>query len=243
MEILLAQIAHNLQRMRHTSSIVPTQADSTVARVKASGVGAASPVDLVAVGFSRREADAIEGEEMARNILKRYNPINRIGDISTQEMREFAGLEDFEALRVQALIELGRKSALGRRGEFDVVDCAEDVAILLSHLHSEKREHVCVVLLDSQNQVIRWSTIHIGTLTMSVVGAREVFREAIREGASSIILAHNHPSGDTTPSPEDIEVTGKIAEIGKMLEIPLIDHIIIGDAKKAFSLRRKGLLK
>jgi DNA repair protein RadC len=222
---------------------MPTHADTTVSRVRASGVGAASPVDLVAIGFSRREADALEGESMARDILKRYNQIGRILDISTQEMREYAGLEDFEALRAQALLELGKRAALAGKGEFDIIDDAEDVARLLSHLHSEKREHVCVVLLDAQNQVIRWSTIHIGTLTMSVVGPREVFREAIREGASGIILAHNHPSGDTTPSPEDIEVTSKIAEIGKMLDIQLLDHIIIGDARKAVSLRRKGLLK
>ncbi|HEY3781840.1 MAG TPA: DNA repair protein RadC [Fimbriimonadaceae bacterium] len=222
---------------------MPTHADTTVSRVKASGVGAASPVDLVAVGFSRRQEDAEDAEHMAREILKRYNQIGRILDISTQEMREYAGLEDFEALRAQALMELGRRAALAGKGEFDIVDCAEDVARILNHLHSEKREHVCVLMLDAQNQVIRWSTIHIGTLTMSMVGPREVFREAIREGASSIILAHNHPSGDTTPSPEDIEVTAKIAEIGKMLDIQLVDHIIIGDAKRAVSLRRKGLIK
>ena len=178
---------------------------------------------------------------MAREILQRYQQIGRLVDISTQEMQEYAGLEGFEALRAQALMELGRRAALGGKGEFDVVDCAEDVAQLLSHLHSEKREHVCVILLDAQNQVIRWSTIHIGTLTMSVVGAREVFREAIREGASSIILAHNHPSGDTTPSPEDIDVTNKIAETGKMLDIALVDHVIIG--RKPLSMRSKGYIK
>src|SRR5262249_42746108 len=92
----------------------------------------------------------------------------------------------------------------------------------------EKREHFYAILLDSANHVMRKALIHIGTLTMSIVGPREIFREAVREGASSIIVAHNHPSGDPTPSPEDIESTKQLVQVGKLLDIPVLDHVIIG---------------
>lgn len=220
------------------------QTDTTVGRVKASGVQSASPIDLVAIGFSRREQDAVEGERCARDILQRCVKIAHLPDLSPAEINEVSGLETFEILRVQALIELGRRSALAKDGEFTVTDCPEDVAQLLSHLRNEKREHFCVIMLDAQNQIIRWTTIHIGTLTMSVVGPREVFREAVRDGACSIIVAHNHPSGDPTASPEDIEVTRKLAEIGKLLDIPLLDHIIIVfGSRKPVSLRALGIIK
>ena len=208
------------------------------------GVKSASPIDLVAVGFSRREADAVENEPAAREILKQCERINNLGELGAGDIKRLTGLEGFEVLRVQSLIELGRRSANAQPGERKITDCPEDVAKLLSHLQHEKREHFCVIMLDAQNQIMRWSTIHIGTLTMSVVGPREVFREAVKEGACSIIVAHNHPSGDPTASPEDIQVTQKLAEVGKMLDIPLLDHVIIVfGSRKPVSLRTLGIIK
>ncbi len=85
------------------------------------------------------------------------------------------------------------------------------------------------MLLDAKNVVMRVAEIHVGTLTMSPVGPREVFREAIRDGASAIIVAHNHPSGDPTPSPEDRVVTERLKQVGALVDIPVLDHIVIGD--------------
>jgi DNA repair protein RadC len=217
------------------------ESESVVGRVRAQGVRASSPVDLVAIAYSRRADDADGAAAMAREILKRYGSIGRLAEASPVELKELTGLEEFEVLRCQALIELGRKAANTRKGDLRPAECPDDVAELLKHLRGEKREHFCAIYLDAKLNVMHWSTVHIGTLTMSVVGPREVFREAIREGASSIIVAHNHPSGDPTPSPEDIDVTKKLAEVGSLLDIPLMDHVIIGE-RKVTSLREKGIL-
>jgi DNA repair protein RadC len=221
---------------------VPSGSQTTISRIRTFGVRAASPIDLIAVGFARREADAIEGEETARQLLVRYNRISRLSEISAGELRGEFGFEEFEIFRAQALMELGRRSAVAGQGELDEFEDQEDVVQLLKQiLKGEKREHFFVFFLDAKNRVMKWSTIHIGTLTMSVVGPREVFREAVREGASAIIVAHNHPSGDATPSPEDIDVTKKLQAVGELLDIPLLDHIVIGE-RNHVSLRAKGVM-
>jgi DNA repair protein RadC len=160
-------------------------------------------------------------------------------DIPLDLLRDEWGLEGFEALRCLALIEIGRKSALAGKGDVEVIEGASDVACMFDFLIQEKREHFYAVLMTSANEVLRKALIHIGTLTMSIVGPREIFREAVREGASTIIVVHNHPSGDPTPSPEDIEVTKQLVEAGKMLDIPVLDHVIIGrDAYRSLAEMR-----
>lgn len=217
------------------------QGDNPVERLKYGGVGTVSVIDLLAVGFSRSEKDARLAEPMARDILKRYERLAGLADMSLSELVQMTGYDQFEVMRATALIEIGRRAGSASRGDMPQIDIAEDVVKRLDHLRLEKREHFVVVILDSKSQIQRIAPVHIGTVNMSIVGAREVFREAIRDGASSIIVAHNHPSGDPTPSPEDIEVTDKLVEIGKMLDIPVLDHIIIG-YDKFISFERKGLI-
>jgi DNA repair protein RadC len=221
---------------------VPLQAETTVSRLRTIGVHGSSPIDLVAVAFSRREEDAIAGEEMAHKVLRRFGQIGKVADISPDQIKADTGLEGFEALRCLALMELGRRAAGAGKGEVLNVDDPDSVADQFRELMRETREHFCALFLDAKNQLIRKHTIHIGTLTMSVVGPREVFREAIREGASSLVVVHNHPSGDPTPSPEDIQVTERLAEVGKMLDIFLLDHVIIGHRRNK-SLRQMGVIK
>ncbi len=213
--------------------------DRVCERVRSYGVKGASPVDLFAVGFSRRSEDADSAESTARELLKRLGSINRMADASFEDIRESTGLEEFEVLRCLALIELGRRAGRSERGERHEIEVPEDVYEKLEWLRHEKKEHFVAVLLDSKNVIISTPTIHIGTVNMSVVGPREVFRSAIREGASSIIVAHNHPSGDPSPSPEDFDVTKRLVEVGKMLDIPVLDHVIIGDPSSV-SFSRRG---
>jgi DNA repair protein RadC len=210
-----------------------------VDNVRASGVRAASPVDLIAIAFSRRTDDV--DEAMARTALKKYGSIGRMADSSFEDIKEATGLEEFEVIRCLALMELGRRAGRAEKGVHPEIDVPEDIYELLEDLKLEKQEHFVAVLLDAKNRVIRVANVHVGTLTSSLVGPREVFRIAIREGASSMIVAHNHPSGDPTPSPEDLEVTKKLVEVGKLLDIPVIDHIIIGNPASV-SFQRKGLL-
>jgi DNA repair protein RadC len=216
-------------------------ADNPYDRVQATGTRSASIIDLVAVGFARSLPDAQKGEPVAREVLKRHDRLAGLADLGIQDMSDLTGLDRFEIIRVKALIELGRRTAQANRGEVIGIELPEDVFHRLDYLREEKREHFVVITLDSKNQIQRIAPVHIGTVNMTIVGAREVFREAIRDGASSIIVAHNHPSGDPTPSPEDIEVTGKLVEVGKLLDIPVIDHIIIG-FDRFTSFAKKGLI-
>ena len=108
-------------------------------------------------------------------------------------------------------------------------------------LRDEQREHVVAVLLDTKGGVVKQATISIGDLSSSIVHPREVFREAIRHSAASLILAHNHPSGDPAPSPEDIAITKRLIAAGEHIGIDVLDHIIIGD-NRFVSLKEKGLI-
>jgi DNA repair protein RadC len=218
---------------------VPPSDEPILSRVRTSGVRAASIVDLIAIGFSRREEDVQSSESMCRRMLHRFMNLRGFTNAAPSDLSEFTGLEGFEVLRAQSLMEIGRRSHLSGKGERVSIESADEALVLLDWLRDEMREHFVAILLDAKNQVMRTAEIHIGTLTMSVVGAREVFREAIRDGASAIIVAHNHPSGDPEPSPEDIQVTRQLVEIGKMLDIPVLDHVIIGE-RRAVSLRQRG---
>ena len=217
------------------------QTNNLVDRLNYGGLSTGSVVDLLALGFSRDSESANSAEPMARNMLLRYEKLVGLGEAGFQEISDMTGLDRFEVMRALALIEIGRRIAQTSRGKLDEVSVPEDVFRRLVHLKNERREHFVVVLLDSKGQIQRIAPIHVGTVNMSLVGAREVFREAVRDGASSIIVAHNHPSGDPTPSPEDIEVTSKLVEVGELLDIPVLDHLIIGyDGYTSFS--QKGLL-
>jgi len=124
-------------------------------------------------------------------------------------------------------ISMVRESTIAIRQTVNSLESA--VNVLKSVYSGADREIFAVVTFDSKMNITGVNICHIGTLNMSVVGGREVFKAAILNGASSIIVAHNHPSGDNTPSPEDFHVTEKLQEIGKLLDIPVMDHIIFGD--------------
>lgn len=205
-------------------------------RVRDAGVRAASIIDLLAVGLARRETDVEDAEAVGRQMLQRFGSIGGISEAGLADFAAVSGLDGFEVMRAQALLEIGRRCGKASRGPATTIDSPEDAFELLEYLRGEKREHFVAILLDAKNHVLRVAVIHIGTLTASIVGPREIFREAIRDGASSIIVGHNHPSGDPTPSPEDIEVTRKLFEVGEMLDIPVLDHIIVGE-RYAISLR------
>ena len=119
----------------------------------------------------------------------------------------------------------------------------DDVAQIISHyLEHEDREHFVTMMLDVKNRVIGIHTVSIGTLNASLVSAREVFKAAILCNAASIILAHNHPSGDLTPSPEDLQVTDVLKKAGSLLDIEVLDHVIVGEQGSHVSLKRLGKL-
>lgn len=179
--------------------------------------------------------------DAAQLMLQGLGHVRHVADLSSVELRDRFGLDAFECERALALIELGRRAALANKGVPSAIGVPEDVYAELSHLIGEKREHFVILLLDAKNVVYRSQTVHIGTLHSTVVGPREVFRVAVREGASSIIVAHNHPSGDPEPSPEDLAITKRLVRIGEELDVRVLDHVIIGDPDFV-SFRRRGLI-
>ena len=146
-----------------------------------------------------------------------------------------------KAAQVKAALELANRLRLDEAGFQASINSAEDAA---SHLQYEmgmlEQEHFRVLLLDTRNRLLRTVDVYQGSLNTSAIRVGEVFRDAVRINAASIIVAHNHPSGDPTPSPEDISVTRAIVEAGKLLDIEVLDHLIIG-RNRYVSLKSKGL--
>lgn len=204
------------------------------------GMGSVPLHDLLAIVLSREETDVAHNEDGAADLVRRY-PGRRIVDLSQNELHAISGYEQFESLRVLAAIEIGRRAGQSHFQLVDQINSVEDSFKLFAWLAGEKQEHFCAAYLNSKGGVISTKVIHIGTLNMSVVGAREVFREAVRENAASVIVAHNHPSGDPSPSPEDIAVTHRLHEAGTMLDIKVLDHIVVG-SNRSVSLMREGLI-
>lgn len=206
-------------------------------RLKELGAGFLSNAELLSLLI--KDTAKTSGYEVAQNLLREANGLAGLRDIN---LESFHGIGKGKALELLALLELAKR--LGeKRKERSMVMCPEDAAdYAIPRLRYENKEHMCVLLLNAKNHIIAWETISIGSLTASVVHPREVFKPAIVKGAVSIILVHNHPSGDPTPSKEDIEVTARMVQVGKVMDIPVFDHIIVG-GDKFVSLKEKGVIK
>ncbi|MBQ9365139.1 MAG: DNA repair protein RadC [Schwartzia sp.] len=181
---------------------------------------------------------------LAEEILARFQGkgIAAITQMLPEEIAEINGIGLAKAATVIAAVELGRRIATKAAANLDSVYSGGDVAaIFMPRLRYEMKEHFILVLLDMKNHIISTPTISVGSLSNSVVHPREVFSEAIRRSAGGIILVHNHPSGDPEPSGDDIALTRRLVAASKILGIPIVDHVIIGD-NKFVSLEEKGML-
>lgn len=139
-------------------------------------------------------------------------------------------------------VQLIREGGASARSQRPQITCPGDMAnLLLEYLASLDREHLIVGLLDTKNRVIGFNTVTIGNINSAIVSARETFKPALLANATAVILAHNHPSGDPTPSPEDIQITRSLAQAGNLLGIEVLDHLVIGD-ERYVSLKERGLL-
>ncbi len=218
-------------------------ASETIARLKTLGLKAAMPTELLAYAVSKNDEEVDRWVPVVRELMLSNRKLRKLADLSVEELQRVFELEEPAARRLMAMFILGQKVGIAGRGDAEIesIDGPEDVAALLDDLRHERQEHFVAIYLDSKNVILRVATIHIGTANASIVGLREIFREAVREGAVGVIVAHNHPSGDPEPSPEDIQVTAKIVEAGKLLDIAVLDHIIIGE-RRWVSLNRQKLM-
>lgn len=180
--------------------------------------------------------------QLAQHLLQKFGGVRGVMHASVQELANIKGMGLAKATQIAAAMELGRRVALSQFHERPQIRSPEDVYQLMHiQLLGERREHFLAVMLDTKNRVLRTETISIGTLDSSLVHPREVYRMVIREGAACWIAVHNHPSGDPTPSPDDIAITRRLKEAGELLGVGLLDHLIIGDGNYT-SLRERGYL-
>ncbi len=173
--------------------------------------------------------------QLSKKILDVIQKIS-IKNITLDNLLSIKGLGKAKALQILAATSLGER--LSKKSE---IISAEEIWKLCLDIRDSKKEHFMAFYLDTQNYLIERQIISIGTLNASLVHPREVFEPAIKHSAAAIIVAHNHPSGNTEPSPDDIEVTKRLVEAGKILGIDILDHVII--TKDSFiSLKEKGLI-
>ena len=187
----------------------------------------------------------IKGEnvlKLAERMLTETGGLTGLAKLTVHELGQIHGLGMAKACQVKAALELGRRSVSADPLTRPVVNSPQDVAYLvMEEMRYLDREHFRVVALDTKNHVLGISAISVGSLNSSLVHPRECFKEAIRRNSNAIILLHNHPSGDPSPSQEDIEVTKRLAEGGGILGIEVLDHVIIGD-NRYISLKERGVL-
>ena len=173
-----------------------------------------------------REHTAID---VSMNLLHRYGSLKNISHLTVEDLCKIKGIGKDKGIMLRAAFEIGKRSKIEKNQKKQILS-SKDVSIVLEdNLRGLNKEHFIILMLNTKNFLLGIETVSIGSLNSSIVHPRELFKSAINKSAAAIILAHNHPSGDATPSMEDIEVTKRIKSGGQLLGIDVIDHIIIGD--------------
>ena len=186
-------------------------------------------VELLAILIStgNKETNVLE---LASNVLQAHKGITGLQNLTLSELTQEKGIGKAKATTILAAVELGKRVHNSTVAYRPIINDSTDAGVLLeSRMRHLDREHFCVVLLSANNAVIGIETISICTLTNTPVHPREVFKPAIRQSASAVVLAHNHPSGDCMPSDDDIYLTERLVEAGQIIGIHVIDHIIVGE--------------
>ncbi len=204
------------------------------------GANALSSAELLAIILRV----GMKGENvinLATRLLVQYNGLPGLARASFAELCGEKGLSVAKTAQLKAALELGRRLMVAAPEERPIVKSPADAAnLLMMEMSLLEQEHLRTILLDTRNHVLATPTIYVGSLNANFIRISEVFREAIRSNSAAIIIAHNHPSGDPTPSPEDVRMTEQIVHAGQLLDIEVIDHLIIG-RQRYVSLKERGL--
>ncbi|TNJ67675.1 JAB domain-containing protein [Paenibacillus hemerocallicola] len=210
-------------------------------RMLRSGANALSNAELLAI-LLRTGTINESAVALAQRLLIEAGGLRRLVEMDTGQLTALKGIGHAKALQVQASIELGRRLVRTAQPETVTIRSPHDVSLLMmEELRYLQKEHFVCLFLNTKNHVIGQETLSIGSLNASIVHPREVFLAAIKRSSASIICVHNHPSGDPTPSPEDIEITRRLVEAGSVIGIEVLDHVIIGDLESV-SLKELGLM-
>lgn len=209
-------------------------------RLKRLGVSALKTQELIAI-ILRTGTRGENVLNLAERLLREYGGLSGLARAPYKELTRVRGVGDTKAIELQAAFELGRRLSTTAPDDKPVVKSPADAANLLSDMSMMEQEMMRTLLLDTKNRVLAIKTVYAGSVNTTVIRIAEVFKEAIRQNCAAIIVAHNHPSGDPSPSPEDVAVTRELVQAGKILDIDVLDHLVIGAGQKFVSLKERGL--
>lgn len=187
---------------------------------------------LLATGQGKGKLSAVGlGQHILHQLGQdRRDPLDVLREIHPQELMNFPGIGPAKATTILAAVELGKRVFQTRPLERVVIDSPGAAASALSlELMWQAKEHFAIVMLDTKNRLLANRVITIGTATETLIHPREIFREVIKQGATKLIVAHNHPSGSLEPSPEDLQLTELLLQGAQCLQIPVLDHLILGN--------------
>lgn len=209
-------------------------------RLEHYGAAALSTTELLAIilRVGTKDENVIR---LSQRLLTSYGGLAGLAHAPFSELTEFKGLGPAKATQLKAAFELGRRLLVAAPSERPTVKSPADAAnLVLLEMAGLEQEHLRTIILDTKNHVLKIHTVYIGSLNTAVMRVGELFREAIRLNSAALIIVHNHPSGDPTPSAEDVQVTRQVVEAGKLLSIDVLDHLVIGQARWV-SLKERGL--
>ncbi len=219
--------------------------DQPVEKLVSRGVEVLSDAELMAViirsGTSRHTALELCQQLLADDPLR--GDIGQIPDLSLEELTRHAGIGKVKAAQIKAAAELGMRMtrALGGHKVYQIRKPDDAIRLMEGDMASLPREEMRAILLDVRNRVIRVVKLSQGGLAATILAPRDLFRDAVKANASSLILAHNHPSGDSEPSREDLETTHRLVKAGEMIGIEVMDHIILA-SKGSISFKQGGFI-
>lgn len=206
------------------------------------GKSALSDAELIAIliGSGNRELSAVE---LSKNILKSVKDnLIELSKLDVLSLTKFKGIGPAKAISIIAALELGKRRRYSEALKREKILCSKDIFEIMQLVLSDVNyEQFWILLLTNSNKVIQKKNISQGGLTSTIVDPKKIFKIALENNAASIILCHNHPSGNTKPSDADIKLTRKLKEAGRLLDLPILDHIIIG-IENYFSFADEGIL-
>jgi DNA repair protein RadC len=211
-------------------------------RLTATGPQALSTAELIAV-LLRTGGRGHGAMQTAQTLLQQTGGLHGLRKASISDLCAIPFIGPSKAALILAAVELGRRLAVSDAEEAPTVSspaAAAAAGLVQYEMSGLEQEELRTILLDSRNRLIRIHEVYRGSLTTSLIRTGEVFREAIKANAAGMIVVHNHPSGDPSPSPEDLSVTRNLVEAGRLLDIPVLDHVVIGRGRFV-SMREQGL--
>ncbi len=210
-------------------------------RMRDLGAERLSNTELLAI-ILRTGHRAETAMHLAERILHEAGGLRFLPDYTLEELQQIKGVGLAKAVQIKAALEVGRRLAASARPGTPAFSSPREVAAYLKEeLRYYKKEYFKIILLNTKNQLISLEDVSVGSLNSSIVHPREIFNPCVKKSAAAVILVHNHPSGDPSPSREDLEVTKRLVEAGKIIGIKVLDHMIIGESSY-FSFKEKDLL-